>query len=80
MQEPKHVVVAGDPRSAGALELLHAVHSVYQPNKVVLGNVGPVDEFSRTLPTPEGPAAYLCSGKSCQPPTQDPVRIQALLG
>ncbi len=68
-EEPKRAVVAGDFNSARVHELLRAVHSVYQPNKIVLGNAGAVDEFSRTLPAKDGPLVYLCTGKSCQPPT-----------
>ena len=79
LQEPKRVVVAGDPSSAKARELLRAVHSVYQPNKVVLGNRGAVDEFARTLPEKDGPAAYLCAGTSCQAPTSDVVTVVNLL-
>jgi uncharacterized protein YyaL (SSP411 family) len=30
-------------------ELLRAAHSVYQPNKIVLGNTGAVEEFARSL-------------------------------
>jgi uncharacterized protein YyaL (SSP411 family) len=79
LQEPKRVVVAGDPGSARARELLRAVHSVYQPNKVVLGNVGAVEEFSRTLPAKDGPVVYLCTGTECQPPAKDPATIKELL-
>ena len=48
------------------------MHSVYQPNKVVLGNTGAVEPFARTLPAKDGPVVYLCTGKACQPPTSDP--------
>ena len=54
-----------------ARELLRAAHSVYQPNKVVLGNAGAVEAFARTLPAKDGPVVYLCTGNSCQPPTTD---------
>src|SRR6266702_4386957 len=37
LDEPKRAVIAGNPSSAEARQLLRAVHSVYQPNKVVLG-------------------------------------------
>ena len=38
--------------------LLHAAHSIYQPNKVVLGNTGAVEAFARTLPAKNGPVVY----------------------
>jgi len=81
LEEPSRVVVAGDPglfrldsggekmTTSGALELLHAAHSVYQPNKVVLGNRGAVEEFALSLPAKDGAVAYLCTGKACLPPT-----------
>jgi uncharacterized protein YyaL (SSP411 family) len=76
MQEPKRAVVAGDPHSTQAREILHSIHSVYQPNKVVLGNSGVVEAFARTLPAREHPAVYLCTGNSCQPPMSDPVAVK----
>jgi hypothetical protein len=89
LEEPRRVVIAGDPpslrfgaaspSSAKACELLHAAHSVYQPNKVVLGSAGAVEEFARTLPARNGPVVYLCTGNSCQPPTQDAAKVREML-
>jgi hypothetical protein len=69
LSEPSRVVVAGDP--AAARDLLRAIHGVYQPNKIVLGNRGPVDDFTRTLPAQDGPVMYFCAGNACQPPARD---------
>jgi uncharacterized protein YyaL (SSP411 family) len=89
LEEPRRVVIAGDPpslrfgaaspSSAKTRELLRAVHSVYQPNKVVLGSAGAVEEFARTLPAKNGPVVYLCIGNSCQPPTQDAAKVREML-
>ncbi|HEX5219427.1 MAG TPA: thioredoxin domain-containing protein [Verrucomicrobiae bacterium] len=79
LEEPRRVVIAGDPQSIKARELAHAAHSLYQPNKVVLGNTGAVEEFARTLPAKDGPVVYLCTGKACQPPTSDPAQVRHLL-
>jgi uncharacterized protein YyaL (SSP411 family) len=89
LEEPRRVVIAGDPPSLriGAAgpnstkfhELLRAAHSVYQPNKVVLGSAGAVEEFVRTLPARNGPVVYLCTGNSCQPPTQDVAKVREML-
>jgi hypothetical protein len=79
LEEPRRVVIAGDPHDAKARELLRAAHSVYQPNKVVLGSAGAVEEFARTLPARNGPVVYLCTGNSCQPPTQDAAKVRELL-
>jgi uncharacterized protein YyaL (SSP411 family) len=79
LEEPRRVVIAGNPHDRKALELLRAAHSVYQPNKVVLGNAGAVGEFARTLPVKDGPVVYLCTGNSCQPPTQDAAKVREML-
>ncbi len=79
LQEPGRVVIAGDSNSAKAKELLHAAHSVYQQNKIILGNVGAVEEFARTLTAKDGATAYLCTGNSCQPPTSDATTLKELL-
>jgi uncharacterized protein YyaL (SSP411 family) len=72
-------VVAGDPASPEARALLRAIHSVYQPNKVVLANTGPVEPFAKTLTASGGSVVYLCTGAACQPPTRDLARIAELL-
>ena len=79
LDEPKRVVIVGDASSVAFQELLRAAHAVYQPNKIVLGNTGPVEEFARTLKS-NGPAtAYVCSGNTCQPPVTEPDKLKALL-
>jgi uncharacterized protein YyaL (SSP411 family) len=77
-EEPRRVVVAGSFKDKKVRELVAAAHSVYQPNKVVLGNAGAVEEFARTLPERGGPTVYLCTGKACMPPTNDPGEVRGL--
>jgi uncharacterized protein YyaL (SSP411 family) len=79
LQEPVRLVVAGRDDSPAFQQLLRAAHSVYQPDKVVLGNTGAVGEFERTLPAKNGPAVYLCTGNSCQPPTNDAATVKEML-
>jgi uncharacterized protein YyaL (SSP411 family) len=79
LQEPLRVVIAGDPGDAKSRALLSATCSVYQPNKVVLGNQGPVEHFAKTLPARDGPVAYVCTGTACQPPTSDPAKLRDML-
>jgi uncharacterized protein YyaL (SSP411 family) len=79
LDEPRQVVIAGDPADAGTRELLRAAHSVYQPKKVVLGNRGAVGEFARSLPAKNGAVAYLCTGVACQPPTQNLDKIRQMM-
>jgi uncharacterized protein len=80
LQEPARVVMAGERNSPKFRELLRAVHSIYQPNKVVLGNAGTVDEFSRTLPAKGGATVYVCRGTSCQMPTDNADLAKEMLG
>ena len=91
LQEPARIVVAGEPSlfqfgladedtiASKALALLNAAHSVYQPNKTVLGNMGAVEEFARTLPAKDGVVAYLCTGNACQPPTSAVAKLKEML-
>lgn len=75
--EPKRVVIAG-PRSGEEFQtLLRTAHSVYEPNKVLLGVEGPVEAFAKTLVAKEGrPTVFLCTGNQCQPPTSDPAVLK----
>jgi uncharacterized protein YyaL (SSP411 family) len=75
----KRAVVTGDPSRPETKALLRAVHSVYQPNKVVLGTSGPVDPFSRTLKAASGSTVFVCSGNACQAPTSDPEQVKQLV-
>jgi uncharacterized protein YyaL (SSP411 family) len=79
LQEPKRVVIAGDASSTNFHELIRAAHSVYQPNRIVLGNVGAVEEFARTLSAKNEAMVYLCTGNSCQPPTGKAATVRELL-
>jgi hypothetical protein len=79
LEEPRRVVIAGNVTSAKARELLRAAHSVFQPNKVVLGTTGAVEEFAKSLPAKDGPVIYLCTGTECKPPTGEPRQVAALL-
>jgi uncharacterized protein YyaL (SSP411 family) len=80
LEEPKRIVLTGDVGNSTGKALLHAAHSVYQPNKVVLANTGPVEPFAKTLsPKDSKPTAYLCTGTACQPPTSEPDKIQSFL-
>ncbi len=79
LEEPKRVVIAGDPSKPDTRGLLRAAEAVYQPGKVVLGTAGAVDPFAKTLPAKEGATVYVCTGTACQPPTNDPEKVKAML-
>ena len=79
MNEPKRVVIAGHFEAADFTLLLHAAHSVYQPNKVVLGISDHFKSFYGTLSPKDNPTAYVCSGQTCLPPTTDPSVLRNLV-
>ncbi|HTQ49680.1 MAG TPA: thioredoxin domain-containing protein [Candidatus Acidoferrales bacterium] len=79
LEEPRRIVVTGAADSSLFRDLVRAAHSVYQPNKIVLGNSGAVEEFARTLPARDGVVAYLCTGQACQPPANRPEELRRLL-
>jgi uncharacterized protein YyaL (SSP411 family) len=79
MDEPHRAVIAGDPKRPATRALLQAAHSVYQPDKVILGTTGPVEPFARTLTGKDGPVVYLCTGKECKAPTAEAQKVKELL-
>ncbi len=79
LEEPRRVVVCGDTASTNFHELLRAAHSVYQPNKIILGNAGAVEPFAKTLSAKNSATAFVCTGSACQPPTQEPAQLKVNL-
>ncbi len=79
LDEPRRVVIAGETNSTKFHELLQAAHSIYQPNKIVLGNNGAVEPFAKTLTAKPGATAYVCTGTTCQPPTGEAVQLRRVL-
>jgi hypothetical protein len=75
LEKPFRVVITGKDRS----DLLATAHSVYQPNKVVLGTEGPVEEFAQTLLHSQTAEAFLCTGTACRQPTSDAANLRASL-
>ncbi len=79
LEEPRRATLAGDAQDPATRNLLQAVHSVFQPNKVVLGTTGHVEAFARTLPTSSPPQMFICTGSACQPPSNEPAVIRELM-
>jgi hypothetical protein len=79
LQEPRRTVITGDIAGQEVLGLLRAVHSVYQPNKIVLGTTGAVEPFAKTLPVGASALVYVCTGTECQKPTGDPAELERQL-
>jgi uncharacterized protein len=80
LDEPRRVVICGNTKSADVHKLLHAAHSVYQPNKIILGNIGAVEPFAKTLTAKSEATAFVCTGTTCQPPTDDAATLRKNLG
>jgi len=78
IEEPHRAVVAS-ASPASIRPLLRAIHSVYQPNKVVLGTTGPVEPFAKTLPVKNGATVYVCTGTFCRTPTSEADKIKEFL-
>ena len=79
LDEPRRVVIAGDTNSTNFHELLRAAHSVFQPNKIILGNTGAVEPFAKTLVAINGAMAFVCTGNACQSPTGEAEILQQQL-
>jgi len=79
LDEPRRVAIAGDTNSANFHELIRAAHSVYQPNKIVLGNTGAVEPFAKKLSSKNEAAAFVCVGNACQLPTSAAAKLKDLL-
>ena len=79
IHEPRRAVITGDPESSGAQDLITAAHSIYQPNKVILGVAGPVEDFAKKLPVGKQSEVYLCTGSACQEPTVNSKKLKEML-
>jgi uncharacterized protein len=71
LDESRRVVIAGKSDSAEFQKLLRTAHSIYQPNKIVLGNLGEVEPFTKTLIVKNDATVFVCTGNACQLPTSD---------
>jgi len=79
LEEPRRAVLVKGSNPEENRRLIHSIHSVFQPNKVVLSTTGPVEPFALTLPKSPAPRAYICTGTACMPPTADLKQIQQLM-
>ena len=79
LEPPRRIVICGDRAAEETQQLIQAAHSVYQPNKVVLGTEGAYDSFVAGLSAGKGTVAYLCAGQSCREPSSDPEVVRQFL-
>lgn len=76
----RRVVIAPGTDPAAHARLVRAAHSVYAPNQVVMGTVGGVEPWTRSLPAIDGQAtAYVCTGHTCLSPTCEAASLIRLL-
>ena len=78
MEEPRRIVITGEPGDPRCRELIEAAHSIFLPNRIILGTTGPVEPFARTLKE-DVPTAHVCTGTACQPPTRSTEELTKLL-
>ncbi len=71
-------VIAGEPDSAMAKELLHAAHSVSQPSKIVLRNTGAVELLAKMLMAENETTVFVCVGNARELPTSDAAILKKL--
>lgn len=77
LEKPGRLVLAGEK---GREELLLAATKTFDPNRITLGNQGPVSEFTAGLKSTEGLAtAFYCVGQTCQLPVVKPAELSAML-
>ena len=79
LDEPRRVVVTGNFNLEKVSELLRAAHSVFQPNKIVSGNTGAVEAFAKTLVAKSVAEVFVCTGHTCQLPTNSAEKVRELL-
>jgi len=82
------IVIAGDPAGNDTQEMLKEIRSLYLPNKVLLlrppgapsPNITELAPFTDGMVMLNGRAtAYVCSGQTCQAPTNDLETLKKLL-
>ena len=88
LAKPRQIILAGQAGDAATRNLLHEVHALFIPNKLLLladngeGQkwLGEKLDFLRTVGPIDGkPAAYVCQDFVCQLPTTDPGKLRELL-
>ena len=82
----EEIAIVGTHDDPGTKELLHTVHELYLPNKIV-ARLDPADSETpkripllANRPQMDGkPAAYVCRNFTCRQPTADPGELRKQL-
>jgi hypothetical protein len=82
LTDPLTIVIVGSAEEEATLDLLHEGRRLYAPNRW-LQLIDPRWEPDRLeqlgYPPEPAPRAYLCIGRVCAEPTDDPARLQAIV-
>lgn len=85
LENPREIVIVGDPTETRVKDFIAQVHSIYLPNKVVqlaapdasLGNLSPLLRGKSQI---DGkPTAYICHDFTCSAPVTSPAELKSLL-
>lgn len=77
LSKPPRLVLAG---AEGRETMLATAAGHYDPQRITMGNEGPVSEFTAGLKSVGNKStAYYCVGQSCQLPVNDAAALEALL-
>ena len=80
LREPLEIVVAGDPGFPAAQALLAEVHRRFLPGRLV--SASPAQDLPLHLgrgPAKGHPVVYICRGRTCSAPVEDPEALARLL-
>lgn len=85
LENPKEIVIVGNPTETGLKNFIAEVHSIFLPNKVLqlaapdaaLGNLSPLLQGKTQI---DGkPTAYVCHNSTCSRPVTSPTELKSLL-
>lgn len=83
LSKVRQIVIAGESSDPRVRAMVEAIHSHYDPNKVLLvtnGKPEMMGEFAKSLQMIDGkPAAYVCEDFVCRLPTTDVNELKKLL-
>ena len=80
-----HIVIAGDPADPRTRDLIAVAARAARPPRLLIrvSDTAPLPDFHPAHgkgPIDGNPAAYVCSGMTCERPLTDPRALQARLG
>jgi uncharacterized protein YyaL (SSP411 family) len=88
LEAPRHVVLAGDPRSEELRALAAVLHEKSGPRRTILAVTSDADRawlagrapwLAEMRPVGGRAAAYVCEEFACQAPVTDPGELRALV-